>query len=267
MTEPYLRVGDQDSGVGPGTIVAADGRVVDIETLIADLAGVDVVYVGETHTNADHHRIQLDILKQLIARRPELSLAMEMFDKTYQGVLERWSNAELDETDFLEKTHWYANWRFDFALYRDILAWTRAMNVPLIGLNLPFYLPARIAVGGLDNLPAADRAFLPQHIDTGDPAHRAMVEPTLSAHRHLKGRDNIDYLYQAQCAWDDAMAEVVAGSRAPLVVLIGNGHIAHKHGVPNRAFARNGASFRTVVLAEPRGRVEADVADYIWVTR
>jgi len=269
MTAPYMRLGDLERRFAAGTIVAAGGTVVDQDRLLADLAGAEVVYIGETHTNTDHHRIQIEIIERLKARRPDLSVAMEMFDTSYQPILDRWSRGELEEAAFLEKTHWYANWRFDVALYRDILSWIKATHTPLIALNLPFYRPSRIAVGGLENLSAADRAFLPERIDTSDPAHRAMIEPTLAAHRHLKGRDNLDYLYQAQCAWADAMAAQVArtGRDRLLVVLIGIGHIAHKHGVPKRAFARNGALFRTVFLAEAGGRVDPDVADYIWVTQ
>lgn len=267
MSDSYLR--RTDHRFAAGDIVATDGTMVEREAFFNNLAGVDVVYVGETHTNPEHHRLQLEILTALKKRRPDLVVAMEMFDKTYQPVLDQWSRGQLAEADFLAKTHWYANWRFDYALYRDILEWVRTQQVPLIGLNLPFYLPARIAVGGLDNLSAADQALLPERIDTTDKAHRAVIEPILTAHGHLKGRDNIEYLYQAQCAWDDAMADGVARITPgrPLVVLIGNGHIAYKHGVPNRALARNGASFRTVCLTEAKGPVRPDMADYVWVTQ
>jgi uncharacterized iron-regulated protein len=264
-----LLIHDQNTRHGPDTIVRSDGQRVDRAMLLADLASVRIVYIGETHTNPVHHQVQLELIRDLQQHRADLMVGMEMFDKTYQPVLDQWSAGLLDEKAFLEKTHWYANWRFDFALYQDIVRHIGAQKVPLIGLNLPSYLPARIAVGGVDSLSPSDRALLPELINTGDAAHRAVLEPMLSSHRHLKGRDNLDYLYQAQCAWDDGMADVISRSigQRSMVVLIGNGHIAHKHGVPNRAFSRNGIAFRTIYLVEAGNAVFSDVADYIWVTR
>ena len=53
---------------------------------------------------------------------------------------------------------------------------------------------------------------------------------------------------------------------APMVVVIGNGHIQYKYGVPARAYARSQAPFRTVYLAPVGMQVDPTLADYIWVT-
>jgi len=84
-------------------------------------------------------------------------------------------------------------------------------------------------------------------------------------HHQIK---SFEYFYEAQCAWEDTMAESVARKMAtgPMVVVIGNGHIQYKYGVPNRAYQRNPVSFRTVYLAPVGSEVDLNVADYIWVT-
>ena len=51
-----------------------------------------------------------------------------------------------------------------------------------------------------------------------------------------------------------------------MVVLVGNGHIIQKFGIPNRAFARNPAAFKTIYLAPVGGEAELSWADYLWVT-
>jgi uncharacterized iron-regulated protein len=51
-----------------------------------------------------------------------------------------------------------------------------------------------------------------------------------------------------------------------MVVLVGNGHIIYKFGVPNRAYKRNGAPFKTIYLAPVGGEAELSWADYLWVT-
>jgi uncharacterized iron-regulated protein len=245
----------------------ATGSVVSREQLIADLTTAEVVYVGESHTNPVHHAIQLDIIKALAQTTPHLVIGMEMFDHTYQPVLDRWTSGELETTDFIEKTHWYANWRFDFDLYRDILEFAKEKGIRVVGLNVPFHIPARISVGGIDNLSADDRRHLPRTIDTTDTDHRAYVEDIFNLHT-IRGREKFTYFYEAQCTWEDAMAEAVAKNTGPgkMVVLAGNGHIIRKFGIPKRAFSRTRAPFKTVYLAPVGGKAELTWADYLWST-
>jgi uncharacterized iron-regulated protein len=62
------------------------------------------------------------------------------------------------------------------------------------------------------------------------------------------------------------MARAIADNLADgiMVVLAGNGHIQNKFGVPNRAFARTSAPFKTIYLATAGDKVRRQTADYIW---
>ena len=64
------------------------------------------------------------------------------------------------------------------------------------------------------------------------------------------------------------MAEKVGDNlgTGKMVVLAGNGHIIRKFGIPNRAFARTEAPFKTIYLASVGGEAELSWADYLWVT-
>lgn len=264
-----ILVKESDLKFPAGTIVdTRRQRAVDFDTFIEALAAVKVVYVGEQHNRPEHHRIQLRILEALAADgRPPLSVGMEMFDRTYDPVLARWTEGALTEEAFLRQTHWYANWRYDFDLYRGLLEAVRKHRLALYGLNLPFHIPAKIAAGGIASLLPPDRRFVPEDIDLTDDRHRAYVEKVFAHHR-LKGRDNFEFFYQAQCAWEEAMAEAVAahldGRR--MLVIAGNGHIVKKFGIPDRAFRRTGAPFLTVYLAPAGEAVDLDYGDFIWVT-
>ena len=65
------------------------------------------------------------------------------------------------------------------------------------------------------------------------------------------------------------MAETIARNLNDnsMVVLAGNGHIQFKYGIPDRAFKRTGAAFRTVYQAQAGTEVKSEIADYIWVTK
>lgn len=242
------------------------GTPVSYAEMLKDLKEAQVIYIGENHTDPAHHRIQLQVIQDLTALH-QTAVGMEMIDHTYQPVLDNWSQGELSEQAFLEKTHWYANWRYDFNLYRSIFETVREKHLPLIGLNLPFHIPPKIAVGGIDNLLAEDAAHLPQTITLTDPDHRAYVENIFNMHK-LMGRENFEYFYAAQCTWEDSMAEAIARNlnQHKMIVLAGNGHIIKKFGIPNRAFSRTQAPFKTLYLAPVGSTIDLSYGDYIWIT-
>ena len=138
----------------------------------------------------------------------------------------------------------------------------------LVGLNIPSHIQRKIARGGIESIFGDDKKHLPEKIDLSTTAHRAYVEKVYRRHQHMGALDNFEYFYMAQCVWEDVMAEAIAQNLNgdTIVVLAGNGHIQFKYGIPDRAFRRTGASFRTIYLASVGGEVELGIADYIWVT-
>lgn len=247
-----------------------DGQPVTFEELLKDLSEARVIYVGETHTNREHHLVQQRLIAALHARQDDLSVGMEMFDHRYDPVLEQWRTGALDRADFIEKTHWYVSksgWGFNFDLYAPIFETIQSKQIPLVGLNVPMWIPPKISASGLANLLPDERRMLAARIDTGNADHRAYLEAVFNQNPHHQVK-SFDYFYEAQCAWEDTMAEAIARKLgdAPMVVVIGNGHIQYHYGVPDRAFERSQAPFRTVYLASVGTRVDLDLADYIWVT-
>jgi uncharacterized iron-regulated protein len=267
----------------PGTFEAGEiistktGETLSFEELISDLSRVRIIYIGERHNDPVHHTVQLKLIKALYEKNHNMAVGMEAFDRSYQKILDQWTAGDLDEQSFIEKSHWYANWRFDFKLYSGILQFLKEKHIRLVGINIPFHIPPKIAVGGIENLSDFEKKYLPEKIDTSNGAHREYVKKIFS-HHHIKGRENFENFYAAQCVWEDAMAEAVAGSLKEdiMVVIVGNGHIKEKFGVPNRAFERTRlkythtkrtkAPFRTIFLAPAGSKVKLTFADYIWVT-
>jgi len=250
------------------TIVsAATGQPVSYDEMLSDFLSARVIYIGEVHTNPVHHQIQRDIIKDMHTRYPGLDVGIEMVDTTYQSILDQWSAGNLTPEIFREKIHWYANWRYPYDLYAAIFELIQLEKIRLIGLNLPFHVPPKIAVGGIDSLMPDDARYLPAKIDLGEPSHRAYIESIFQIH-NIRGRENFDYFYMAQCAWEDAMAETISRNlgQSKLIVLIGNGHIIQKFGVPDRAFERTQAPFKTLYLISSGGEASLKYGDYIWIT-
>jgi uncharacterized iron-regulated protein len=259
---------DTSTAVGPDTIISAKTeKTITFDELMNDLNSSQIVFIGERHTNPSHHAVQLKIIEAVFKNRHSMKVGMEMFDRSYQPVLDLWTAGLLEEEIFLRKVHWYANWRFDFELYRNIFSFIKQNRIKIVALNIPFHIPSRIRVGGIDNLGDDDKQYLPKEIDSSNSAHRNYAEEVFNRH-HFKSNVKFDDFYMAQCVWDEGMAESIASNLGDktIVVLAGNGHIQYKYGIPDRAFRRTGASFRTIYLAPAGEEVELGIADYIWVT-
>jgi len=263
-----VMIKDTSTAVKVDSILSANsGKTVSFDQMMGDLSAYQMIFVGEKHSIQSQHANQLEIIKAVYKNYPSMVVGMEMFDRSYQKVLDLWSAGVLDEETFLRKVHWYANWRYDFALYRDILLFIKNNKIKAVALNIPSYIASRIRVGGIENLSDEDKIYLPKEIDTQNAAHRDYVERAFNQHQ-FNAKTKFDDFYMAQCVWDEVMAESVASNlgNKKIVVLVGNGHIQYKYGIPDRAFRRTGIPFRTVYQASVGDEIELSVADYIWIT-
>lgn len=262
-----LVIKDSSLKFSEGTIISAGtGAAVPYDEFMADLKKARLVYIGEIHTAKSHHDIQLKIIKELYNSNPDIAVGMEMFDRTYQDVLDLWIKGSLDRKSFIGRTHWYANWKYDFDLYGDTLEFVKENKIRIVGLNIPFHIPSKIATGGLESITGDDKKHIPEKIEISNSSHRKYVEEVFKMHR-IKGREDFDNFYMAQSVWDEAMAESAAFNikNDVMIVLAGNGHIL-KFGIPERVFARNNLPFRNIFLAPAGSTADISQADYIWVT-
>jgi uncharacterized iron-regulated protein len=211
-----------------------------LDDTLAALAKREVVLLGESHNEAEHHRWQLHTIAALFSHRPNLVLGFEMFPRRVQPALNRWSNGELDETTFLGEVDWPQIWGFASELYLPLFHFARMHRLPMLALNVDRATNRRVAAQGIASVPSAEREGV------GDPA------PASSSYRDrlfewfkkhpAAGQDaraaseRFERFVCAQQFWDRAMAEAIAGARRdelPLVVgIIGSGHIEYGDGVP-----------------------------------
>lgn len=241
-------------------------QVITLAEIIADLAQVQTVFIGETHDQQAHHDAQLQIIKALHAKRVVLSIGLEMFRSDGQPELDRWVAGEIGETEFsrIFAKHW-SNWN----LYREIFVYARDNRIPLLGLNITREIVNQVARSGFDSLPAAQRERLPLAACNVSPGYRNFIRRALDGHPH--DGTAFENFCEAQILWDASMAANLADyldkmPQQTVVVLAGNGH-AWKHGIPAQLTRRGDYSSR-VLLPEIPGRIDlqhssADEADYL----
>jgi uncharacterized iron-regulated protein len=222
-----------------------------------------VVYVGETHDNPASHRLELQALQALEERYPgKVALGMEMFTRSQQPVLDRWTAGKLDEKNFLKESAWFDNWKMDFNYYRDLLIFARDKHIPVIALNAEKTLVKAVRSKPLEELTPAEKSQLPE-MDLTDPYQRGMAQGIFGGHTH--GEMHMDGFIRVQTLWDETMAESAArflkspqGQDRHLLVIAGANHIKNGFGIPRRMFRRLPTSYVTIggdEIAVAKGKV------------
>ncbi len=264
-------------------------RETGFDDMLEELAKAQVVYVGESHTNPEHHEIQLRILEALFEKKNLHGIGMEMFQRRFQPVLDDWVEGRIGEQELLERCEWKKRWAYDFALYRPILKFARDKRIPVIALNVERETRKLVSKGGLDAVPEDVRRTLPA-LYTDDAQHRAYLKSVYFGHPTPKSEKPktsmtqeekqaaFERFYLVMCLWDDVMADSVvrwfraAPEGGQIVVLAGSGHLANRYGIPGRAFRRNGKPYSIVILIgvdeepPPAADFARRYADFVWLT-
>jgi uncharacterized iron-regulated protein len=255
-----------------GQIIALpEGRVLTFEELIKELCSKRLVFVGEMHNNCEHHLLQVQILQALLSHEPGMDTAMEFFQVDQQQALDRYFHGKTDESQFLEEAQWSKKWGFPYRFYRPLIQAARDRNRRLIGINAPREIIKHVARAGLEGLKPGERSQLAENMDLTDPGHLAFVQEIYKMHAH-GGLKNFDYFYQAQCAWEETMAENISkhleSQGRKLIVFAGNGHILNRYGIPKRVSRRLPVSMAIVApyAIGSQKELKKDAADYIWFT-
>ena len=246
------------------------GKAIPFDEFINQLAEKELVFIGEVHNNPEHHLIQIQILQALTqGRRPVV--AMEFFEKSRQPLVDSYVDGISSEKAFLEGVEWSSRWRFDYHLYRPLMLFIREKRGKILAINAPGPVVKKVARSGIESLEPNEQDKIAKCIDLKISRHRDYLRKIYENHIH-NDLKSFDFFYQAQCVWEDTMAESIAEylikNREKMIILSGNGHIINKYGIPDRTLSRVPASMATVLLQPLTGplNLKKEVSDYIWLT-
>ncbi|MFN0119699.1 MAG: ChaN family lipoprotein [Blastocatellia bacterium] len=264
----------------PQRVFVADGKKFsDFESMLADLARADMVFVGEQHDDPATHRLERAILEGVLRRRNgPVAVAMEMFERDVQPVIDDYFAGKISEEEFLKKSRPWPRYATD---YRPVVEFARQHGWKLVASNVPRPLASRVSRGGLaeiDKLAPADRAHVAEKLSCPmDDYFKRFAEtmsshPGASAHGAAKPeapkdkatlekeaaemKAMIERFYYAQCAKDETMGDSVArvvNTEAKPLVIHYNGafHSDFGYGTADRAKQRAGKARMRIVSIVP----------------
>jgi uncharacterized iron-regulated protein len=177
----------------------------DFETMLADLARADAVFVGEQHDDPNTHRLELAIVEGLTRRGVPVVVAMEMFERDVQENVDKYAAGTITEAQFLKDSRPWPRYATD---YRPILEFAKANKLPIVASNVPRRVASEVGKTGLsavDGL-AADRRLAARELQC--PPSGSYYDRFVEAMGGHSGAT--PNFYFAQCVKDETMGESVA---------------------------------------------------------
>lgn len=235
-------------------------RFADFESMLAEVAQRDLVFLGEQHDDPGTHRLERAALEGIGRRRANVVLSLEMFERDAQAKLDDYLAGRTDEADFLKTSHPWPKYATD---YRPLVELAKAKGWPVIAANVPRRLASLVGRKGLigvDSLPAIDRAFIAAQLECPQDKYYKRFKATMgdmSGHGQKITKEEaaamVRRFYDAQCVKDETMGEAIANARAkyPDAVIVhvnGAFHSDFSMGTVDRA-ERRMPSARSAVLS------------------
>ncbi|MEB3291639.1 MAG: ChaN family lipoprotein [Synechococcales bacterium] len=263
----------------PSQRATSPAQSLDAAKVLDRLATLQVVYLGETHDQAEDHELQLAIIQALYQRQPKLVIAMEMFQRPYQSAIDRFLGGEIDTNTLLRQTEYEKRWGFPWQFYEPIVQFAKQKQIPVIALNVPTEVTRKVGRKGLTSLTIAERRFIPplSAIEMGPEPYQTKLRELYDSFHSRKGsQTGFHHFFQAQVLWDETMAERISQilQQQPdrlVVVLAGQGHVWEGHGIPRRVARRLSRSAnlqQSIILLTPDAELLQQLtptsADYLW---
>lgn len=268
-----LRIGRSgEATVWPGQIRdLRNNSTATVADVARAAAGHRFVYLGESHDQLSHHKMQAAVIDALVAAGRDVIVGFEMLTRPVQDRLDGWTLGWWSEDEFLRQIDWQTQWGMDFALYRPVFEAVRRHRLPMVALNVPRAWVRTVGREGFGALGEEERAQVPEPY-LGNADHRAVFSALMGGHPTGGRGENI---YAAQVLWDEAMADSALRylDRFPrsrntvMVMIVGSGHAMYGQGINWRVWRRTGELGLSLIMttADRPITVSRGLGDFVFV--
>lgn len=223
---------------GPRIVATGSDSVHSIGSVADSVVRADVVALGELHQTPDVHRTHHELIAAMHARRPNMVIAMEMFERDVQNVLLSYLLGLIDEGEFRAASRPWPDYARD---YRPVIEFAKKNNIIVLAANAPRPLAQKAAKEGIAAV-MGDSNLARETTAPQDEYWDAFCE-MMDGHAGMLGPGGMERYYASQCLKDDTMAEAITdhltkrrklGDRPLAVLICGRMHSDHGRGTVAR---------------------------------
>ena len=247
----------------------ADGAQVDVNEVALKGAKCKFVLVGESHTDAEHHKAQAAIIDAIAATGRQVIVGFEMFTRDNQRNIDPWTAGKYSEQEFIQESDWKKQWGFDYSLYKPIFDVIKQRGLRMAALNVPRDWVRQVGRKGPSAITADQKSWVPD-LDLTNKDHRELFTAMMGGHPDMPA-EQLNNIYAAQVTWDTGMAKSAFDAMAwhgdaTMVICAGSGHVAYGEGIAYR-LAQMGDKSRLIVVcvdSKPGEKVSKGLGDFVF---
>jgi uncharacterized iron-regulated protein len=213
----------------------SSARFIDRETLVERLARADFVLLGERHDNPDHHMLQAEVLRSLIAvgQRPAVGFEMLGLDDT-SIIAGHLAVAPNDAAGLGRAVNWNQRGWPDWAMYQPIAEAALQAKLRIVATNLPLTTARKMTTDGLAALEPRVMRELGLDEPPPEPVFASMAADIRDAHCGYAPEKSLKAMVDVQRTRDAQMAQslTAAGDPDGAILVAGAGHVRNDYGIP-----------------------------------
>ena len=248
------------------------GFLYDMEDSFDILMDYSVIFIGEEHESRASHQAELSVLKGLAKRNSSLVLALEMFERDVQDILDAYLKGEISEKKFLKQSRPWPNYQKD---YRPLIEFAKKKGIRVIAANIPRRAAAAVSMANeiCPDVIGEDSIYLPKTVHLKSKEYYKRFTSSMEEMPHftpMKGM-KVNGLYKAQVLKDAVMAASIEPFLdCRTLFCCGHFHSDYHLGIPYQ-LQKNHPKLKIAVIAMASSvenllmRDRSSVADFIWV--
>jgi uncharacterized iron-regulated protein len=248
------------------------GLLYDLHDSFDILMDDNAIFIGEEHESPVSHHAELTILKGLARRDPDLVLALEMFERDIQEILDSYLKGKISEKILLKQARPWPNYRKN---YRPLVQFAKTKGIPVIAANIPRRAAAAVAIANKvsPDVMGEDGKYLPKRLRLKSKEYYQRFASSMQAMPHFSPMKNMNAegLYKAQVLKDAVMAASVEPFLDRRILFCcGHFHCDYHLGIPYQ-LQKNHPKLKIAVIAMASSvenlpmKERSKVADFIWV--
>ena len=213
----------------------SSARFIDRQSLVTRLARADFLLLGERHDNPDHHLLQAEVLRSLIAlgRRPAVGFEMFGLDDA-NAIANHLAFAPNDAAGLGRAVNWNKSGWPDWAMYQPIAEAALQAKLRIVATNLPLATARKMSRDGLAALEPSVRRELGLDRPLSDAMFATMAADIRNSHCGYASEESVKAMVGVQRARDAQMAQslIAAGDPDGAILVAGAGHVRNDYGIP-----------------------------------
>ncbi len=103
--------------------------------LVEEVCSSDIVFCGDFHTLRQSQKTPIRILRDVLGRRSDIALGIEMVRSCDQHHLDDYMAGKIGEKAFLRRIDYYRTWGFNWHNYKELLDFCKKTSIRVAALN------------------------------------------------------------------------------------------------------------------------------------